>query len=114
MRPPDQADWVLNRLGVGAAAMRIGQHEVADHPPPVAERSGEGDARRCTRYVITDHEHGPFFDNALDSGWFDVVYEDDDCSVLRIRDEKGDPPPDNLPPGEQPDQTDDESEESGV
>jgi hypothetical protein len=49
-----------------------------------------------------DHEHERFYNNALDSGWFEVAYEDGDCSILRLREEKGDPPPDNLPPGEQP------------
>lgn len=83
---------------------RIGRGEEEDPGPIIREKFcvGEGAARRCTRYVITDHEHGDFFDNALDSGWFEVAYEDDDCSVLRLREEKGDPPPDNLPPGEQP------------
>jgi CxxC motif-containing protein (DUF1111 family) len=28
----------------------------------------------------------------MDSGWFDKVYEDDDCTVLHIRDAKGEPP----------------------
>jgi hypothetical protein len=31
--------------------------------------------------------------NALRSGWFDRVYEDGDCSVLHIRDQKSEPPP---------------------
>jgi hypothetical protein len=47
------------------------------------------------RYVFTDNEdiHGDFYYNALQSGWFDKVYEDEDCAVLRIRDQKGEPPP---------------------
>jgi hypothetical protein len=61
--------------------------------------TGEGDARRCVRYAFTDHEHKDFFNNALDSGWFDLVYEDGDCSILRIREAKGNPWPDNVPPG---------------
>jgi hypothetical protein len=64
---------------------------------------GEGDARRCARYAFTDHEHEDFYNNALDSGWFDEVYSDDDCSILRLRDEKGPPPPDNAPPANQND-----------
>ncbi|HYH85411.1 MAG TPA: hypothetical protein VEX60_08005 [Pyrinomonadaceae bacterium] len=62
---------------------------------------GEGPERRCARYAFTDHEHEDFYNNALDSGWFDEVYSDDDCSILRLRDEKGPPPPDNVPPAEQ-------------
>ncbi|MGH3850940.1 MAG: hypothetical protein ACRDRT_14775, partial [Pseudonocardiaceae bacterium] len=41
-----------------------------------------------------NNDHSPFIDNALQSGWFDRVYQDDDCSVLHIRDQKGEPPPD--------------------
>ena len=65
---------------------------------------GEGDARRCARYVFTDREHEDFYNDALDSGWFDEVYTDGDCSILRIRAEKGEPPPDNLPPGSEDNQ----------
>ena len=48
-----------------------------------------------TRWVFSDNtkDHADFFDQALKSGWFDRVYEDKDCSVLQIRDEKGEPPP---------------------
>ncbi len=47
------------------------------------------------RYVFTDNEdiHNDFYDAALDSGWFDEVYADADCTVLYIRDQKGTPPP---------------------
>jgi hypothetical protein len=61
---------------------------------------GEGDARRCARYVFTDREHEDFYNDALDSGWFDVSYEDEDCAVLHIRDQKGEPVPDNAAPGD--------------
>jgi hypothetical protein len=46
------------------------------------------------RYVFSDNEdiHNDFYYNALQSGWFDKVYEDEDCTILRIRDEKGEPP----------------------
>lgn len=64
---------------------------------------GEGEQKRCARYAFTDHEHEDFYNNALDSGWFDEVYSDDDCSILRLRDEKGPPPPDNAPPANQSD-----------
>ena len=47
------------------------------------------------RYVFTDNEpvHDDFYYNAIDSGWFEVVYEDpkDECTVLRIRDERAEP-----------------------
>ena len=65
---------------------------------------GEGDRRRCARYVFTDHQHEDFFNDALDSGWFDEVYSDGDCSILRVREQKGGPPPDNLPPAGESDE----------
>ena len=61
---------------------------------------GEGDRRRCARYVFTDHEHVDFYRDALASGWFDEVYTDADCSILRIRERKGEPTPDEGGEGE--------------
>jgi hypothetical protein len=81
-------------------ARDLSEEEVANLGPLIRDNFcvGEGDARRCARYVFTDHEHEDFYNDALDSGWFDEVYSDGDCSILRIREEKGPPPPDNLPP----------------
>lgn len=74
--------------------------EVANLGPLIRDNFcvGQGEQRRCARYVFTDHEHEDFFDHALDSGWFDEVYTDGDCSIFRIRQERGDPVPDNVPP----------------
>jgi hypothetical protein len=69
---------------------------------------GEGEKKRCARYVFTDHEHEDFFNDALDSGWFDEVYTDGDCSILQLRDRKGEPPPDNRPPGDSGDEADED------
>jgi hypothetical protein len=83
-------------------AKDLSDEEVANLGPLIRDNFclGEGERKRCARYVFTDHEHEDFFNDALDSGWFDEVYTDDDCSILRIRAEKGAPPPDNkLPPG---------------
>ncbi len=55
---------------------------------------GEGEAKRCARYVFTDHEHLDFYNDALASGWFDEVYTDGDCAILRVRERKGEPTPD--------------------
>jgi len=80
----------------------LNDEEIANLGPLIRDNFcvGEGERKRCARYVFTDHEHEDFFNHALDSGWFDEVYSDDDCSILRIREEKGPPPPDNvLPPG---------------
>lgn len=65
--------------------------------------AGEGAQRRCARYVFTDREHEDFYNHALDSGWFDLAYEDEDCAVFRIREQKGDPVPDNVPAENGPD-----------
>ena len=61
-----------------------------DPAPLIRDRFG-------ARWVFSDNtkDHDAFYDNALRSGWFDRVYEDADCSVLHIRDEKGEPPPED-------------------
>jgi hypothetical protein len=65
-----------------------------DPGPAIRDRFG-------ARYVFTDNEnvHNDFYDAALDSGWFEEVYTDKDCTVLYIRDQKGAPPdePDDNP-----------------
>jgi hypothetical protein len=60
----------------------LGQEE--DPGPLIRDRFG-------ARYVFTDNSHDDFFDNAQASGWFEVVYEDKDCTVLHIRDQKIEP-----------------------
>jgi hypothetical protein len=57
-----------------------------DPGPAIRQRFG-------ARYVFTDNEevHDQFYVNARDSGWFDRAYSDDTCTILRIRDEKGEP-----------------------
>ena len=56
-------------------------------------------------YVFTDNEeiHDAFYNNAIESGWFEKVYDDDDCTVLKIRETKGEPPADDgeIPPPEE-------------
>jgi hypothetical protein len=102
---------LLGRVTIGR---ELTDEEVANLGPIIRDNFcvGEGDGKRCARYVFTDHEHEDFFNHALDSGWFDEVYVDGDCSILRVRDERGDPPSDNvLPPGPKPADADDEPEE---
>ena len=84
--------------------------EIANLGPLIRDNFcvGEGEHKRCARYTFSDHEHQDFYNNALDSGWFDEVYHDDDCSILRMRDQKGTPPPDNSPPDEQGDDSDED------
>src|SRR5437660_6655267 len=67
---------------------RITTGEEEDPGPLIRDRFG-------SRWVFSDNtkDHDNFYDNALRSGWFDRVYEDRDCSVLHIRDQKSEPPP---------------------
>lgn len=91
---------------------RITLGEEEDPGPLIRDRFG-------ARFVFTDNGHDRFFNNAIESGWFDIVYEDTECTILRIREEKGEPPPElpesgviddgdeplpdeEIPPNEQP------------
>ncbi|MGB7924881.1 MAG: hypothetical protein WCF57_16695 [Pyrinomonadaceae bacterium] len=60
-----------------------------DPAPIIRDRFG-------ARYIFTDREevHDKLYYNAKDSGWCDIVYDDEDCTVLYIRDQKGVPPED--------------------
>jgi hypothetical protein len=64
----------------------LGKEE--DPGPLIRDRFG-------ARYVFTDNEHGDFLDNAQSSGWFEVVYEDKQCTILHIRDQQVKPEPDD-------------------
>jgi len=57
----------------------LGQEQ--DPGPLIRDRFG-------ARYVFSDNLHHDFFDQARSSGWFDIVYEDKDCTIMYIRDEK--------------------------
>jgi len=52
-----------------------------DPGPLIRDRFG-------ARYVFSDNSHHDFFDQAHASGWFDIVYEDTQCTIMYIRDEK--------------------------
>jgi hypothetical protein len=60
-----------------------------DPAPLIRDRFG-------ARYIFSDNDriHDDFYYNTMQSGWVDKVYEDEECTVLHIRDEKGAPPPD--------------------
>lgn len=57
----------------------LGREE--DPGPLIRDRFG-------ARYVFSDNSHHDFFDHARASGWFDIVYEDTQCTIMYIRDEK--------------------------
>ena len=65
---------------------RITLGKLDDPGPLIRERFG-------ARYVFTDNSHHDFFDAAQESGWFEIVYEDKQCTVMRIRDQKLEPEP---------------------
>ncbi len=61
-----------------------------DAGPIIRERFG-------AEYIFTDaKENDAMVAKALESGWVDMIYEDDEARILRIRDQKGDPAPDSV------------------
>ena len=48
-------------------------------------------------YVFAKNGHDDFYAKAMESGWFDKVYDDDECFILKMRDQKGEPPPEAKP-----------------
>ena len=52
-----------------------------DPGPLIRDRFG-------ARYVFSDNSHDDFFQHARASGWFDIVYEDTQCTIMYIRDQK--------------------------
>jgi hypothetical protein len=65
----------------------LGQEE--DPGPLIRDRFG-------ARYVFSDNSHHDFFEHARLSGWFDIVYEDTQCTIMHVRDEKIGPVEDTL------------------
>jgi hypothetical protein len=65
---------------------RITLGEQEDPAPLIRDRFG-------ARYVFSDNDHDKFFTNAIESGWVEIVYEDTDCTIMHIRDQKVQPPP---------------------
>jgi len=67
--------------------VKITTGEQEDPAPLIRDKFG-------ARWVFSDNtsDHDSFYDRALSSGWFDRVYEDADCSVLHIRDQKAEAP----------------------
>ncbi len=61
-----------------------------DNPGPLIR------TRFDARYVFTDNNHHDFFAVARESGLFEIVYEDEDCTIMRILDEKPSLPTEGL------------------
>lgn len=61
-----------------------------DPAPIIREKFG-------SRYVFADaRENDDMIAKALESGWAEIVYEDDEARFLKIRDEKGEPASDDV------------------
>jgi hypothetical protein len=64
-----------------------------DPGPLIRDRFG-------ARYVFTDNNHHDFFAAARESGWFEIVYEDEHCTIMHILDAKSALPGEPVaPPG---------------
>lgn len=56
-------------------------------------------------YIFTDaKENVEMIAKALDSGWAEIIYEDDEARILRIRPAKGEPPDDAKTDNETPEE----------
>jgi len=71
---------------------RITLGEQNDPGPLIRDRFG-------ARFIFSDNRHDKFFNVAMESGWFEIVYEDEDCIILHVRDEKGEPSSDEAEGG---------------
>ena len=78
-----------------------------DPGPLIRDRFG-------ARYVFTDNssDHTKFSTKAMESGWVEVVYEDKDCTVLHILDQKKETAPNQNEPDTN-DETDNEEDNGG-
>ncbi|MGD9590204.1 MAG: hypothetical protein AB7Q37_12300 [Pyrinomonadaceae bacterium] len=67
----------------------ITEGKTEDPAPLIRERFGAD-------YIFADaRENEKMIANALESGWVEMVYEDDEARILKIRDQKGKPPSDS-------------------
>jgi hypothetical protein len=79
--------------------MEITEAKMNDAAPVIREKFGAG-------YIFADaKENDDMIAKALESGWTEIAYEDDEARILKIRDQKGQPPGDSMddqaPPNEE-------------
>ena len=68
--------------------LEITEGKANEAAPLIREKFG-------ANYIFADaKENTDMIAKALESGWVETVYEDDEARILKIRDEKGDPPKD--------------------
>lgn len=64
--------------------------KVDDPAPIIRDKYG-------AKYIFSDaKENQDFIAKLLESGWGEMIYDDDEAIILKIRDEKGAPPDDSL------------------
>ncbi|HKO98615.1 MAG TPA: hypothetical protein VJU86_16575 [Pyrinomonadaceae bacterium] len=76
---------------------RITLGEEEDPGPLIRDRFG-------ARYVFTDNSHPDFFENARHSGWFEIIYEDGECTIMHILDQKEPAESEEPTPDEEPEE----------
>jgi hypothetical protein len=70
--------------------MDITQAKKDDPAPLIRDKFG-------SRWVFADaKENTDLIAKLLDSGWAEIAYEDDEARIVKIRDQKGAPPSDDL------------------
>lgn len=77
----------------------ITEGRIEDPAPLIRERFGAD-------FIFADaRENEKMIANALESGWVEIVYEDDEARILKIREQKGRPPAESS---DEPPETEDE------
>ncbi len=72
--------------------------KIDDPAPVIREKYG-------ANYIFTDaKENTDMIAKALESGWVEAIYEDDEARIFRIRPEKGEPPDDTKAEPETPEE----------
>lgn len=72
--------------------------KIDDPAPVIREKFG-------ANYIFADaKENDDMIAKALESGWVEIVYEDDEARILRIRQQKGAPPANSLDASETPEE----------
>ena len=70
--------------------LEITEGKMNDAGPVIREKFGAS-------YIFADaKENTDMIAKALESGWVEMIYEDDEARILKIRDEKGDPAKDSV------------------
>ena len=72
--------------------------KIDDPAPVIRDKFG-------ARYIFADaKENTDMIAHALDSGWVETIYEDDEARLFKIRDEKGAPPSEDVDEPETPEE----------